>query len=115
MAYKDSTLRFGGYNLTQWVKNLLIANFAVFILKLAVPGIVDILGFAPDAVLYRPWTLITYMFVHANFFHVLFNMMALFFFGPPLEERWGSKAFVRFYFISGLGGAALSFLFAYHS
>jgi hypothetical protein len=63
--------------------------------------------------LYRPWTIITYMFAHDphGIGHVLFNMIALFFFGPPLEARWGSREFLKFYFICGMGGAALSFLF----
>jgi hypothetical protein len=42
-------------------------------------------------------------------------MLGLFFFGPPLEARWGSREFIKFYFICGLGGAALSYLFAAHS
>ena len=115
MAYRDSYNTFGGYRLTPWVKRLLIANFAMFILTLAVPALVDYLGFAPDDVFYRPWTIVTYMFVHGGFMHVFFNMLALFFFGPPLEERWGAKEFIKFYLICGLGGAALSFLFAFHS
>ena len=52
------------------------------------------------------------MFLHGDLWHLLINMLVLFFFGPPLEARWGSQEFIRFYVICGLGGAALSFLFA---
>jgi hypothetical protein len=51
------------------------------------------------------------MFLHGNLMHILVNMMVLFFFGPPLESRWGSREFIKFYLICGLGGVALSFLF----
>src|SRR5690606_3126395 len=44
-------------------------------------------------------------------FHLLFNLLALFFFAPPLEERWGSRGFLRFYFIAGAGGSLLSLAF----
>ena len=50
--------------------------------------------------------------LHGDFWHLLVNMVVLFFFGPPLESRWGSREFVKYYFICGLGGVALSFLFA---
>lgn len=107
-----------GYTLTPWVKRLLIANAAVFfallILGSLVPALGHYLAFAPAKVLYRPWTVVTYMFVHAGFWHLFFNLLALFFFGPPLEQRWGSDEFVKFYLICGLGGAALSFAFAWN-
>ena len=54
-------------------------------------------------------------FSHADLGHLFFNMLGLFFFGPPLEARWGSREFIKFYFICGLGGAALSYLFAAYS
>ena len=111
---------FGGYTLTPWVKRLLIANTAVFIGELVASNslnlpIDDWLAFRPGAVLTHPWTLLTYMFVHGGFWHLLFNMLVLFFFGPPLEERWGSREFIKYYLICGLGGALLSFVFAPHS
>lgn len=56
-------------------------------------------------VLYRPWTLVTYMFLHGSFMHLLFNMIGLFFFGPRLEERLGGKDFLKLYFGSGIGAA----------
>jgi hypothetical protein len=52
------------------------------------------------------------MFVHAGFMHLFVNMLVLFFFGPPLEARWGGREFFRFYVVAGLGGAVLSLLLA---
>jgi membrane associated rhomboid family serine protease len=110
MAYQGS---FGfGWGLTTWVKRLLIANVAVFLLTLIVPGLFEFLAFVPGRVLARPWTLVTYMFVHGGALHLLFNMLGLFFFGPPIEARWGSREFLKYYLICGLGGAVLSFVFA---
>ena len=106
-----------GYALTPVVKRLLIANAVAFFVTLIVgPSFVyDWFGFQPDRVFVRPWGAFTYMFVHGGFFHVFVNMLALFFFGPPLEARWGGREFFRFYVFSGLGGVALSFLFAPHA
>jgi membrane associated rhomboid family serine protease len=113
MAYRGSSFQFG-FGLTPWVQRLLIANFAVFILTALSPLILRELAFVPALILTRPWTLVTYMFAHAGFMHIFFNMIGLFFFGPPLEARWGSSTFIKFYLISGLGGAVFSFLFAFH-
>jgi len=109
--YGGSSYQFGGYHLTPWVKRLLIANFVMFVVTLAVPSLIDYLAFQPSDVIFQPWSVLTYMFVHGSFWHIFFNMLALFFFGPPIEERWGSREFIKFYIIAGLGGAALSFVF----
>lgn len=104
-----------GWGLTTWVKRLLIVNAAVFLLGLVPPGIGTYLALVPQLALLRPWTLVTYAFVHAGLFHLLFNMLALFFFGPPLEARWGGREFLRFYLIAALGGALFSFIFTPNS
>ena len=98
--------------MTPWVQRLLIANVVVFLLTRANPGLMQDFGFIPLAILVRPWTLVTYMFLHANFPHILFNMLMLFFFGPRLEERLGSRTFIGFYLTCGIGGAILSFAFS---
>jgi membrane associated rhomboid family serine protease len=100
-----------GFTVTPWVKRLLIANAAVFVLTLAFPAVIRFLQFVPAQILYQPWAIVTYMFVHGGFFHLFFNMLVLFFFGPPLEDRWGSSEFLKFYLIAGIGGALLSFVF----
>ena len=109
-----------GLTLTPWVKRLLIANVAVFLLTWVLAfvrpgGFAEYLAFRPVEALARPWTILTYMFVHGGLFHLLFNMLGLVFFGPRLEERWGSKEFLKFYLICGLGGALLSCLFPYQA
>jgi hypothetical protein len=63
----------------------------------------------PAQVPFRPWTLVTYMFLHAGFGHIFMNMLGLFFFGPRLEERLGGPDFLKLYFLAGMGGALLSF------
>ena len=104
-----------GFVLTPWVKRLILANVVVFVILAAFGGLRGYLVFTPSLVLRQPWTLATYMFVHVGVFHLLFNMLALFFFGPPLEDRWGSREFLKFYLIAGAGGAVLSFLFLDYS
>lgn len=111
--------------MTPWVLRLLIANVVCY-LFLAPPGspLYHLLTLYPPAVLgldrlylpgipFRPWTVVSYMFLHANAGHILFNMIGLFFFGPRLEMRLGGRGFLALYFISGLGGALLSFPFAF--
>jgi membrane associated rhomboid family serine protease len=99
--------------MTPWVTRLLIANVAVFFLTVAVPVLpVRPLVLVPALIPYRPWTLITYMFLHAGLWHILFNMLALFFFGPRLEARLGGRHFLGLYLVSGLTGALLSVPFS---
>lgn len=115
MAYRTSGYSFGGFMMTSMVKRLLIVNVATFVVLLMLPErmwVLEWLAFRPDRVLTRPWGAVTYMFVHADLVHLLVNMLVLFFFGPPLEDRWGSREFLRYYLICGMGGVLLSFLLA---
>lgn len=98
--------------MTPWVLRLLLANVAVFFLTAAQPHVGDLLALAPRFILLRPWGVVTYMFVHAGFWHLFFNMLGLFFFGPRLEMQLGGRSFLSLYFISGLGGALFSVIFA---
>jgi membrane associated rhomboid family serine protease len=93
------------------VRNLLLANIVVFFFTMAYPAVVFDLALLPAAVLVRPWTAITYMFIHANFSHLFFNMIGLYFFGSRVEARLGSWRFLGLYFVSGLTGALLSLFF----
>jgi len=97
---------------TPWVLRLIIANIAVYFLERTGTGIANVLAFVPSDALLRPWTLVTYMFVHASTTHILFNMLSLYFFGPRVEERLGSRRFIILYFLSGISGAILSMIFA---
>ncbi|HUH12793.1 MAG TPA: rhomboid family intramembrane serine protease [Longimicrobiales bacterium] len=98
--------------MTPWVKRLLIANGVVFVLSSTYPVITYYGALVPMDILRRPWSVVTYMFLHANFMHILFNMIGVFFFGPRLEQRLGGRDFMWLYMVSGLMAAVFSFLFA---
>lgn len=86
---------------------------AVFFLSLIAPGLVySYLALNPDYLAARPWTLITYMFVHANFDHLFWNMLFLFFFGVELERRVGEMRFLQIYLLSGIAAAGAQMLIA---
>ena len=94
--------------MTPWVTRLLLANGAMFLLTNAVPGAGWALALVPGLIPVRPWTLVTYMFLHADLMHLLVNMMGLYFFGPRLEGRLGTGRFMVLYLVSGVAGALLS-------
>lgn len=97
---------------TPWVRRLLIANLLVFLLRETVfydARFLTGFGFAPAEGLYRPWTFVTYMFMHDGILHLAFNLLTLFVFAPPVEGRMGGPAFIAYYLLCGLGGAALSY------
>jgi membrane associated rhomboid family serine protease len=94
--------------LTPWVGRLVVANAAVLLLLqtiLTAPALVDALQFLPGTALRRPWTFVSYMFVHAGLLHTVGNMLLLFAFGPPVERRMGGRAFILFYVYCGIGTA----------
>ena len=76
------------------------------------PGVTNTFMFVPAYGFFRPWTFVTYMFLHDpdHITHILFNMLVLFFFGPNVEQRMGSDRFLWLYFLSGVSGALLSML-----
>ena len=96
--------------MSRWVMRLILLNVLVFLLQQARPAITQAFAFVPVLVTTRPWTLLTYMFLHGDFGHILFNMLGLLFFGPRLEIELGGRNFLALYFISGLVAALLSFL-----
>jgi membrane associated rhomboid family serine protease len=96
--------------MTPWVARLIATNVALFALGVAMPDLWLTLALRPRLMLQQPWTPITYMFVHGGLMHVFFNMLMLYFSGPRVEERLGSRRFIVLYLLSGLGGAVLSLL-----
>lgn len=96
--------------MTPYVRILLFANIGLFFLQNTVGWVTGALIFVPQLILVRPWTIVTYMFLHAGMMHLLFNMLGLFFFGPRLEERLGSRNFLILYVLSGISGALLSLI-----
>ncbi len=84
-----------------------VAVFAVMFLAGGANGLVGrYLVYFPPLTLVEPWRVITSMFAHANVFHILFNMYALYLFGSQLEYLLGRGRFLALYFLSGIGGAA---------
>jgi membrane associated rhomboid family serine protease len=80
---------------------LLLLISISFILQL-IPGYKELLILIPTLLLHRPWTLITHIFLHANFMHFLFNILFLIFFAPVLERKIGSAKFLLIFFASGV-------------
>lgn len=88
------------------VKNLLIVNGLLFLATLLLPHlnlIYHLGGFYFQSPLFRLWQPLTSMFMHGSIAHIAFNMFALWIFGTPLEKLWGSKRFLIFYVLCGLG------------
>ena len=98
--------------MTQWVQRIIIANVVMYFLQQTSPAVTPMLEFVPALIIARPWTIVTYMFLHAGLAHILFNMLALYFFGPRVEQRLGPERFFVLYMVSGTFGALLSFAFA---
>jgi membrane associated rhomboid family serine protease len=97
--------------LTPWVRRLLAAMAAVYLLQLTVftsGWLIEAFAFRPSTVLTHPWTLLTYAFLHGSFVHIAFNALTLFMFGRAVEARLGGTRFLRLYVAAALGGAALS-------
>lgn len=99
-------------NITPVVKNLLIINVIFYLASMffETQGIdlAEILGAHYfNSPKFQIWQPITYMFMHANVMHIFFNMFGLYMFGSILENHWGSKRFLNFYLITGLGALAL--------
>jgi len=109
-----------GFNvLPPVIKNLLIINGIFFVATIIFEqklniDLTDILGlhyfFSED---FHPHQIITYLFMHGGFAHIFFNMFALWMFGNVLENTWGSKRFLVYYVVCGLGAAALHYTVHY--
>ncbi|MEI6264788.1 MAG: rhomboid family intramembrane serine protease [Sphingobacteriia bacterium] len=100
------------------VKNLLIINGLFFLAQNTLSGPNGFFDFEAifalhgwQSPLFRPWQLVTHMFLHGDFGHILGNMFALWMFGSILENLWGPKRFLTFYLICGLGAALIHLLF----
>jgi membrane associated rhomboid family serine protease len=100
------------------VKNLIIINvlmlLATYVLEMRGIDLTKILGLHYiESSDFRPYQLVTHMFMHGGFMHLAFNMFALWMFGRVLESVWGPKRFFIYYFVTGLGAAALHTLVNY--
>ena len=101
----------GFFGLPPVVKNLIIVNAVILLASYAAKAFFDIdlnriLGiYFPKSELFKPFQIVTHMFMHDGFWHLFFNMFALYMFGRVLENVWGSKRFLIYYFVCGLGAA----------
>src|SRR5216117_228100 len=89
------------FGMTPWVRRLFVANLVVFLFQMTIfvdPRFLSTFGFVPLRALAQPWTFLTYI------------LLALFVFGPEVEERMGGGPFLAYYLLCGLGGAVLSFV-----
>ncbi len=106
-----------GYGLTPAVKNLMIAMGMVFVLQMFVSGWFELyFGLVPVLVWrkYFLWQLFTYIFLHGGFSHILFNLLALWMFGGELENYWGSKKFLFYFFFCGVGAGICTVIFSHY-
>ena len=86
--------------MTPVVKNLVIINVLVFLAQQALPQMQFwFMGHYPLSPDFYPWQMVTYMFMHGGFTHLLFNMFALVVFGSALERVWGEKRFLIYYMV----------------
>ena len=92
---------------------LLALNVLIFIAQYLIPGATSYLGLIPYIVLSRGyiWQVVTYMFVHGSYLHILFNMLGLFIFGMQLERQMGSSEFLFYYLFAGIGTGIVSLVF----
>jgi membrane associated rhomboid family serine protease len=109
MLRQNVNIRIGG-PLTPGVKKLLIINAAVFIVQqiagLFYPGAMEqLLGLSHQGLVHelKLWQILTYMFLHGGWFHIIFNLLGLWMFAGELEQLWGESYFIRFYLFSGMG------------
>lgn len=112
-----STYSSGGFSLfPPVIKTLLITNVAVFVLQYVFLGFLTIGGVSVqrfvmayfalqplETGMFYPWQLISYQFMHGGLWHLFFNMLALWMFGSELESIWGSRRFLTFYLLAGIG------------
>ena len=110
----QSSFSFGPGPLTPAIKVLIVTNVALFLVMWLMPAglrqsVQEFFGLVPAAIFesFRVWQPVTYMFLHDTQYlgHILFNMLALWMFGTELERMWGTNAFLRYYFATGIAAA----------
>lgn len=117
--FGNQSFRIGpGGGLPPAIKNIIFANVVIFVMMFLNRNIayffIDNFGLKSIDVLYqfKIWQPLTYMFLHdpTSVWHILFNMIFLWMFGVELEREWGSKEFLKFYFITGIGAGIINIL-----
>ncbi len=97
------------------VKNLIILNVIMFIITMVTGNFMyeKFALFYFQSPLFKPYQIITHMFMHGGFVHIFFNMYTLWFFGSVLENVWGGKKFLFYYLVTGIGAAIIHSLVMY--
>jgi len=122
MTYQRYRFSFG-YGLPPIIKKLMIIMGTVFLLQMILGSDIDeffgydidrLFGLVPLAVWQklRLWQLVTYIFLHGNVSHILFNLLALWMFGGELENHWGSNKFLFYFFFCGIGAGICTVVFS---
>jgi membrane associated rhomboid family serine protease len=109
-----SSFSFGPGPISTTLQALIGANVVMFVAQGIFPVLTALLGLHPAWVIHSfwIWQLVTYMFLHGGLFHILFNMLALWMFGAELERTWGTRYFLKYYFVTGIGAGLLTVLFS---
>jgi membrane associated rhomboid family serine protease len=109
------TYSFGPGPLSSAMKALIAVNVVMFLAQGVLPELQWWLGLMPSAVVpgLRIWQPFSYMFLHGGLFHLLFNMLALWMFGTELERMWGTRFFLKYYAVTGVGAGLLTVAFAW--
>jgi len=119
MSYEYRKFSIGfGRPMTRGIKYLIIANVLVFFSMSIHPDLwMGIFGLSPSLVFhsFTVWQLFTYLFVHLDFMHIFFNMLILWMFGTELEEHWGTREFLKYYFFCGIGAGLVTLLFNWNT
>jgi membrane associated rhomboid family serine protease len=114
-----SSFSFGPGPLSTTLKALISANVVMFVAQSVFPVLTEVFGLHPAWVIpalstraaehaFWVWQPATYMFLHGGVFHILFNMLALWMFGAELERTWGTRYFLKFYFVTGIGAGVVT-------
>jgi membrane associated rhomboid family serine protease len=114
-----SSFSFGPGPLSTTIKALIGANVVMFVAQAVFPVLTEVFGLHPAWVIpalstraaehaFWLWQPATYMFLHGGVFHILFNMLALWMFGAELERIWGTRYFLKFYFVTGIGAGVVT-------
>ncbi len=108
--YNNRQVSFGPYGgLPPAIKNIIFLNAVIFLMQILNNSLNNVLltnfALSPSDVIFRfkIWQLVSYMFLHGGFWHVFFNMFIFWMFGSELEREWGTKEFLKYYFITGIG------------
>ncbi len=107
--YDNGQPGIGGFlsRLPSVTRNILLINIVMFVATLINQNFMvsTFALFHPDSPFFRIWQPVTYMFMHGGFWHLFFNMFCLLMFGSALERTIGSRKYLIFYFVAGLGAA----------